>query len=186
MDEYVATVCDWLRAALWEAQAQSMAEAQWQKWHYDWKIGAVDLKPGDLVLVKADAFKGKRKIRDRWEDEACVVVHQIMTDIPSYKVTDQCGQSCILHWNQLLLIASEVGIPLCVGDHHAWDWCTSPTSVKPTCIGSESRIMPWEHVVRQSSNAWPARLPWGGSMGSYDFYHGHLQEHPLMMGEDFK
>ena len=34
-------------------------------WYYDRKIGAVNLKPGDLVLVKADAFKGKRKIKDR-------------------------------------------------------------------------------------------------------------------------
>ena len=48
----------------------------------------MDLKPGDLVLVKADTFKGKRKIRDIWEDEACEVVHQIMTDIPSYEVMD--------------------------------------------------------------------------------------------------
>ena len=29
------------------------------------KIGAVNLKPGNLVLVKADAWKGKRKIKDR-------------------------------------------------------------------------------------------------------------------------
>ena len=57
----------------------------------------MDLRPGDLVLVKADAFKGKRKIKDRWEDEAYEVVHQIMTDVPSYEVTDQCRQSCILH-----------------------------------------------------------------------------------------
>ena len=97
VDEYVATVHDWLRAILQEAQVQSTAEAQWQKWYYDWKKGAVELKPGDLVLVKADAFKGKRKIRDRWEDGACEVVHQITTDIPSYKVMDQCRQSCILH-----------------------------------------------------------------------------------------
>ena len=53
----------------------------------------MDLKPDKLVLVKADAFKGKRKIRDRWEDKACEVVYQIVTDIPSYKVMDQCGQS---------------------------------------------------------------------------------------------
>ena len=36
----------------------------------------MDLKPGDLVLVRADAFKGKRKIKDRWEDkpkEVCVL-----------------------------------------------------------------------------------------------------------------
>ena len=71
----------------------------------------MDLKPGDLVLVKADAFKGKRKIRDRWEDEACEVVHQIMTDIPSYKLTDQHRQSWILHQKLLHLIASEVGAP---------------------------------------------------------------------------
>ena len=59
----------------------------------------MELKPGDLVLVKADAFKGKRKIKDRWEDETCKMVHQIATDIPSYEVMDQQGQSCILHCN---------------------------------------------------------------------------------------
>ena len=52
----------------------------------------MDLKPGDLVLVKADAFKGKRKIRDRWEEETCEVVHQIATDVPSYEVMDQCTE----------------------------------------------------------------------------------------------
>ena len=56
-----------------------------------------ELKPGNLVLVKADAFKGKRKIRDRWEEETYEVVHQIVTDILSYEVMDQCGRSCILH-----------------------------------------------------------------------------------------
>ena len=35
VDEYVATFQDQLRAALKEAQAQSMAEAHWQKWYYD-------------------------------------------------------------------------------------------------------------------------------------------------------
>ena len=45
-----------------------MVEACQQKWYYDRKIGAVNLKPGDLVLVKADAFKGKTKIKDRWEE----------------------------------------------------------------------------------------------------------------------
>ena len=101
VDKYMATVWDQLRATLWEAQAQSMAEAQLQKQYYDWKIGAMDLKPGNLVLVKPDAFQGKRKIKDRWEDKPYEVVHQIMTDIPSYEVTDQCGQSCVLHCNWL-------------------------------------------------------------------------------------
>ena len=60
VDKYVASIQDRLRTALWEAQAQSMAEACQQKWYYDRKIGTVNLKPGNLVLVKADAFKGKR------------------------------------------------------------------------------------------------------------------------------
>ena len=102
----------------------------------------MELKPGNLVHVKADAFKGKRKIKDRWEDETCDVVHQIETDIPSYEVTDQCRQSRILHCNQLLLIMSETGVPLCVGVCQAWDGCTSPTPVKPTPKWSESEIMP--------------------------------------------
>ena len=99
MDEYVASVWERLRTALWEAQAQLTAEACHQKQYYDRKIGAVNLKPGNLVLVKADAFKGKRKIKDRWGEETWEVVHQIMTDVPSYDVTNQQGRSCILHQN---------------------------------------------------------------------------------------
>ena len=104
----------------------------------------MNLNPGNLLLVKADAFKEKRKIRDRWEEETCEVVCQIATDVPSYKVMDQCRWSCILHRNWLLLVTSEVGIPLCIGVHHAWDRCTSPTPCKPTSKGSEDMIMPQE------------------------------------------
>ena len=77
-------------------------------------------------------FKGKRKLKDRWEEETWEVVHHITTDVPSYKVTNQHRKSCILHQNHLLLIASEVGIPLCIGVHHAQDRCTSPIPCKPT------------------------------------------------------
>ena len=105
----------------------------------------MDLKLGDLVLVKVDAFKGKRKIRDRWKDVACEVLCQIVIDIPSYKVTDQCGKSHILHENWLLLITSEVGIPLYVGVYHAQDRCTNPTPHKLTSMGSEGRMMPQEN-----------------------------------------
>ena len=57
------------------------------------------MKPGNLVIVMADAFKGKRKINDRWEEKTWEVVHQITTDVPSYKLTNQHGKSCILHRN---------------------------------------------------------------------------------------
>ena len=75
VDVYVASVRDQLRIALQqEVQAQLTAEACQQKWYYDRKIGAMNLKPGDLVLVKADAWKGKRKIKDRWDEETWEVL----------------------------------------------------------------------------------------------------------------
>ena len=52
---------------------------------------------------------------DRWEDKPHEVVHQSVTNIPSYEVKDQQGNPCILHCNQLLLIVSEAGVPLCMG-----------------------------------------------------------------------
>ena len=97
VDKYVASVWDRLRSTLWEAQTQSMPEAHQQIGYYDRKIGAVNLKPGNLVLVKVDAFKGKRKIKDRWEEDTWEVVYQIATDIPSFKVKNQHGRSHVLH-----------------------------------------------------------------------------------------
>ena len=151
-----------MRAALHEAQAQSTTEAQKQKWYYDQKKGAIGLKTGNLVLVKTDTFQVKRKIKDKWEDKPHVVVHQIATDIPSYEVKDQYGNSCILHHNLLLLVASEAGIPLHMSIHQVWDGCTSPTPVKPTPKGSDSKTMPQEdsglaitqHQVTETSLGW--------------------------------
>ena len=94
---YVASVRDRLRSTLQEAQAQSTVEACRQKWYYDRKIGAVNLKPGNLVLVKADSRKGKRKIKNRQEEETWKVVHQIATDIPSYEMMNQHRWSQVLH-----------------------------------------------------------------------------------------
>ena len=124
-------------------------------------IGAVNLKPGDLILVKADAFKGRRKIKDRWEEDTWQVVHQIMTDVPSYVVTNQNGKSQVLH-RYRLLIAAEVSVPLCIGIHHAWDRCTGG------------------HAMTYQKS-----FP-GGLMGSYNFCCGHPLEHPQKMGEDLR
>ena len=158
----------------------------------------MNLKPGNLVLVTADAFKGKRKIKDRWEEDTWKVVHQIKTDVPSYEVTDHHGMSCILHWNQLLLIMSEVGIPLCIGIHHAWDRCTSLTPYKPTSTGGETEMMPQEnigsavtqHPASETSLGWINRkvqlLPWTSTGASTEdgwrpqvMWHGcrHQKKH---------
>ena len=145
-----------------EVQAQSTAEACQQKWYYNQKVGAVNLKPGDLVLVKADAWKGKRKIKDRWDEETWEVSQQIVTDVPSYKVTNQHRQSQVLHQNWLLLVASEVGIPLCMGNCHTQYRCTSPTPRKTTSSGGDKMLMPREQngkvftqrPTRKASQGW--------------------------------
>ena len=144
MDTYVASVRNQLRSTLREVWAQSTAEACRQKWYYDRKVGTVRLKPGDLVLVKADAWKGKKKIKDQWDEETWEVSCQITADMPSYEVMNQCRQSRVLHRNWLLLVASEVGIPLCMGTRHTRDRCTCPTPWKTTSLGGDAEIMPQE------------------------------------------
>ena len=117
-----------------------MAETQRQKGYHDPKIGTIGLKPGNLVLIKADAFQWKRKIKDRWEDKHHEVVHHIMTDIPSCEVKDQHRHSHVLHCNWLLLMASKAGVHLCMGVHQVWDRCASPTTVKPTPRAVTARL----------------------------------------------
>ena len=99
------------------------------------------LKPVNMVLVKTDTFQENRKIKDRWVDKPHEVVHQIMSDVPSYEVMDQYGQSHALQCN-ILLIASEAGVPLCIGVCQVQDQSTSPTQVKPTPRGSDSKTTP--------------------------------------------
>ena len=139
-----------------------MAEVQRQKQYYHQKIGTIGLKPGNLILVKADAFQGKRKMKDRWENKPHEVVHQIATDIPSYEVKVQHRHSCILHHNWLLLIVSEAGVPLCVDVCQVQDRCTNATPVKPTPGGSDSKTTPQEddglaitqHQAKMTSIGW--------------------------------
>ena len=39
-----------------------------QKCNYDKSMSTVQLMPGDVVLKKADAFQGKRKVKDHWSE----------------------------------------------------------------------------------------------------------------------
>ena len=112
--------------------------------------------------MKADAWKGKRKIKDWWEEETWEVVHQIVADIASYKVMNQHGWSQVLQQNQLLLITSEIGVPLCMDSHHTWDRCTSPTPCKTTSVRGDEKRMPQEKsgkVVTQAPTS-KASLGW--------------------------
>ena len=107
-------------------------------------------------------LRERGRVKIGWEDETCEVVHQIVADVSSYKVMDQFGQSHILHWNWLLLIISETGIPLCAGTSQPWDWCTSPSPVKPTPKGSERENTPQvaSHLVPTQCQATKTSLRW--------------------------
>ena len=61
IDEYVTSLYDRLRESLAIAQDCAVKEAQRQKWLYDRKVGAVELRPGDHILVHLDAFRGQRR-----------------------------------------------------------------------------------------------------------------------------
>ena len=74
-DEYVTSLYDKLKLALESARDTSILEAQRQKWYYDRKAGAVELHPGDKVLVKLDAFRGQwQKLKNWWGDALHTVV----------------------------------------------------------------------------------------------------------------
>ena len=62
---------------------QSMPEAETQKWYYDRKANATSLEQGDLVLSKANAYRGGRKVKDQLEEELYEVECQFAEGIPS-------------------------------------------------------------------------------------------------------
>ena len=108
----VAAMQKRLKEAFAVARHLTSQEAVRQRCYYDRRVGAVALQPGDVVMVHADGFVGKRKVKDWWEDRGFIVKSQL-EDWPVYKV--QCPTSdvkqkpkyCILHQNHLLLVTDE-------------------------------------------------------------------------------
>ena len=106
---------DKLKSALASARDITILEAQRQKRIYDRKAGAVELHPGDKVLVKLDAFRGQRqKLKNRWEDALYTVVKCMADGIPAYEVENDVNKKRqVLHQARLLLwLAKPKGEPL--------------------------------------------------------------------------
>ena len=90
-------------------------EVQRQKRLYDRRAGAVELHPGDKVLVKLDAFRGqRRKLKNRWGDALYTVVKRVADGIPAYEVENYVNKKRqVLHWARLLLWLTKLeGEPL--------------------------------------------------------------------------
>ena len=114
IDEYVASLYDHLRESLAITQDCAVKEAQRQKWLYDCKVGAVELRPGDHILVCLDAFRGqRRKLKNRWGDDLHTVVTRVADRIPTYVVkNNRTGKKKVVHWARLLLWLADYGEPV--------------------------------------------------------------------------
>ena len=97
------------KEAYTEAQHQSNCKADRQKCNYDRATSTVQLMPGDTVLKKADAFQGKRKVKDWWSEVEYEVIHQVTNGVPSYEIKDASGNLQVSHRNRLFLLATPQG-----------------------------------------------------------------------------
>ena len=87
LDKKVTALYRRLREALSKAKETAFQEAHRHKWIYNKKAGAIELQPGDCVLVKMDAFQGqRRKLKNQWSDDLWRVVRQVADDMPAYVV----------------------------------------------------------------------------------------------------
>ena len=114
IDEYVASLYDHLWESLAITQGCAVKEAQRQKWLYDRKVGAVELRPGDHVLVRLDAFRGqRRKLKNQWGDDLHTVVARVADGIPAYVVkNNHTGKKKVVHRARLLLWLMDYGEPV--------------------------------------------------------------------------
>ena len=90
------------------AHEVSKKESECSKRRYDWNVKCTKLEPGDLVLVRQKAFKGKHmKSADRWENTPYHVIQCIGGHLPVYKVqlVDDTTKFRILHRNLLFPLA---------------------------------------------------------------------------------
>ena len=114
-DKYVMSLYDKLKLALVSARDTTLLEAQRQKQLYDRRARAVELHPGDKVLVKQDAFRGQwRKLKNRRGDALYMVVKRVADGIPVYEVENDANKKRqVLHRARLLLwLAEPEGEPL--------------------------------------------------------------------------
>ena len=111
IDEYVKALYEWLRECLKLAQESATKEVNRQKRLYDRRVGAVELRLGDCVLVCLDAFRGQhRKLKNRWGGDIHTVTDQKADGIPVYEVKNEStGKKKVLHRAQLLLWLADYG-----------------------------------------------------------------------------
>ena len=124
IDEYVEMLYRHLWKSMKLAEDLALKEALRQKRLYDRKVGAVELRPGDHVLVKLDAFRGQRwKLKNQWGSDLHTMVTRVADGVPAYVVKNKhTGKRKVLHCSILLLWLTDYSEPVQVNH-----MCTSVT-----------------------------------------------------------
>jgi hypothetical protein len=84
--EYVAKLRKRLSESYDRARQNARSSGLLNKKHYDKSARSTRLQPGDIVLVRNVALRGKQKLADRWEHQPYVIVAQPNSDTPVYEV----------------------------------------------------------------------------------------------------
>ena len=102
----------------------------------------MQLVPGNVVLMKNDAYQGKWKVKDRWSETEYVVVRQVTDGVPAYEVKDEVGNIKTIYHNWLFLLAAlmEAVIPLGVGTSILEENVVWFTHAEHTSLGVENDL----------------------------------------------
>ena len=102
----------------------------------------MQLVPGDVVLMKNNAYQGKRKVKDRWSETGYVVVCQVTDGILAYEVKDEVGNIKTIHHNRLFLVATlkEAVMPLGAGASISEENVVWSTRVEHTLLEVENDL----------------------------------------------
>ena len=65
MPTYVTEVRRCFKEAYAEAHLQMNCKAKKQKQYYDRTLSTMQLVPGDVVLMKSNAYQGEQKVKDQ-------------------------------------------------------------------------------------------------------------------------
>ena len=142
MPAYVMDVRRCFKEAYTEAHLQTNCEAEKQKYYYDEATSTAQLVPGDVVLMKNDAYQGKWKVKDWWSETEYVVVCQVTDGVPAYEVKDEAGNVKTIHHNSLFLVATliEAIMPLGVGMSISEENVVRSTRAEHTSLGVENDL----------------------------------------------
>ena len=107
--KYIRKLQNRMKWAFKKAAEMSLKESARQKRYYDKKVKCSKLEPGDMVLVRQKAFKGKHKIQDKWENIPYRVEKQVDSKLPVFRVinTENPSKSRVLHRNMLFPLLTQ-------------------------------------------------------------------------------